>query len=85
MATYNKTSPQMTMFNTAVECQSCTPPTDPQYWVDTTIRLSGADANFGSTLYQSNHATNTPATTPDKGLTWKIANVTIPVVEPIED
>ena len=85
LATFNKTSPQMTMFNTAVECQSCTPPVDPQYWINTTIRLSGADTNFGNTIYQSNHASNTPVTTADGGITWKIANVTIPVVTPIAD
>lgn len=73
----------MTMFNTAVECQDCTPPVDPQYWVDTTITLSGADENFGDTPYQSNHATNTPLTTADGGITWTIDTVTIPVVAPI--
>ncbi|KAL1307020.1 hypothetical protein AAFC00_005647 [Neodothiora populina] len=84
MATFNKTSQTMTLFNTAVECQNgCTPPVDPQYWVDTTIILSEADEDFGSTLYQSNHATNTPVTTPDNGKTWKIANITIPVVPPV--
>ncbi|CAD0049525.1 unnamed protein product [Aureobasidium pullulans] len=84
-AEYNKTSPTMTMVNTAVECQSCTPPTDVQYWTDITIKLSGADKNFGSTLYQSNHATNTDPTTADNGKIWKIQNVTIPVVAPVAD
>ena len=83
-AEYNKTSPTMTMVNTAVECQSCTPPTDVQYWKDITIKLSGADKNFGSTLYQSNNATNTNPVTSD-GKIWKIQNVTIPVVPPLAD
>jgi hypothetical protein len=84
-AEYTKTSPTMTMVNTAVECQSCTPPTDVQYWKDITIKLSAADKNFGSTIYQSNNATNTPPVTRDSGKTWKIQNVTIPVVPPLAD
>ncbi|KAI4731976.1 hypothetical protein E4T49_00201 [Aureobasidium sp. EXF-10728] len=84
-AEYQKTSPTMTMVNTAVECQSCTPPTDVQYWKNITIKLSGADKNFGSTLYQSNNATNTKPFTNDNGKTWKIQNVTIPVVPPVAD
>ena len=75
----------MTMINTAVECAGCTPPVDVQYWTNITIRLSAADQNFGQTLYQSNHATNTPVTTPDNGKTWKIAKVTVPVVAPVSD
>lgn len=85
LATFNKTSDPMTMINTAVECQSCTPPVDPQYWTDITIRLSDKDENFADTLYQSNHASNTPVETSDGGKTWTIANVTIPVVTPIAD
>ncbi|KAI5276259.1 hypothetical protein E4T47_00939 [Aureobasidium subglaciale] len=84
-AEFNKTSPTMTMVNTAVECQSCTPPTDVQYWKDITIKLSGSDKNFGSTLYQSNHATNTEPFANDNGNIWKIQNVTIPVVAPVAD
>lgn len=84
-AEYNKTSPSMTMVNTAVECQSCTPPIDVQYWKDITIKLSGADKNFGSTLYQSNNATNTEPFTNDHGKIWRIQNVTIPVVPPVAD
>ncbi|CAD0092214.1 unnamed protein product, partial [Aureobasidium vineae] len=84
-AEYQKTSPTMTMVNTAVECQSCTPPTDVQYWKNITIKLSGADKNFGSTLYQSNNATNTKPFTNDNGKIWKIQNVTIPVVPPLAD
>ena len=83
MSEYKKKSPSMTMLNTAVECQSCTPPTDIQYWTDITIKLSGADKNFGSSLYAINQASNTDPTTSDSGKTWSIKNVTIPVVDPV--
>jgi hypothetical protein len=81
-AEFNKTSPTMTMVNTAVECQSCTPPTDIQYWRDITIKLSDMDKDFGGTVYQSNHATNTKPYTMDNGRLWKVQNITIPVVAP---
>lgn len=70
----------MTIINTAIECQDCTPAIDAQYWINTTIGLSAADPSFGATIYNETSASYTTPTTSDKGKTWVIANITNPVV-----
>lgn len=85
MSTFNKTSGPMTYFNTAVECQDCTAPVSAQYWIDTTIVLSAKDENLADTFYKEDKAISSQMTTADGGLTWTIANITIPVVAPITE
>lgn len=75
----------MTYFNTAVECQDCTAPVSTQYWMDTTITLSAKDDNLADTFYVEDKAVATKMTSADGGLTWTIANITIPVVAPIAE
>lgn len=75
----------MTYFNTAVECQDCTAPVSAQYWIDTTIVLSAKDENLADTFYKEDKAISSQMTTADGGLTWTIANITIPVVAPITE
>ncbi|KAK4540671.1 hypothetical protein LTR36_009002 [Oleoguttula mirabilis] len=86
LATFTKISDyDFVRINTAVECADCTAPISAQTWQNITIGLSGADAAFGKTIFQSNSATNTAPVTADKGKTWTIAKINVPVVTPIAD
>lgn len=74
LSTYQKTSGPMTLWNTAVELQDYngaepSGTIEPQYYVDTTIYLDGADEAYSAGLYTESGATTTDMTTSDGGKT----------------
>lgn len=75
LSTYTKVSKQQsTLWNTAVEIQDFngvegTGTVEPQYYVNTTIVLKAADANYGSTIYGEYGGEYTTPTTSDGGKT----------------
>ncbi|KAK2616059.1 hypothetical protein N8I77_002770 [Diaporthe amygdali] len=85
LATYQKTSGAMTLWNTAIEIQDSngndpTGTTEPQYYVNTTITLAEADKSYSSGIYSQNGATYTDMTTTDDGKTWFIEKITVPAM-----
>ncbi|RDW87848.1 hypothetical protein BP5796_03542 [Coleophoma crateriformis] len=77
MSTYSKISGPMTNWNSAVECQQCTPTISKQTYVNTTIVLKDADLTFKNTLYTTDGITYSGFDTPDNGKTWNIALITV--------
>ncbi|KAL1857553.1 hypothetical protein Daus18300_010311 [Diaporthe australafricana] len=86
LATYQKTSGAMKLWNTAIEKQDASGndpsgTTEPQYYVNTTITLAAADKSYSAGIYGQNGATYTDMTTTDDGKTWFIEKITIPAME----
>jgi hypothetical protein len=82
LATYQKTSNAMSLWNTAVEIQdfegtAATALTDDQVYVNTTIRLDPADATYGEKIYAQYGATFTKPTTSDGGKTVSVPLLTV--------
>ncbi|KAI3394982.1 hypothetical protein diail_2040 [Diaporthe ilicicola] len=85
LATYQKTSGAMKLWNTAIELQDYngndpSGTTEPQYYVNTTITLAEADNSYSSGIYVESGATHTDMTTIDGGKTWFIEKITIPAM-----
>ncbi|KAK9415735.1 hypothetical protein SUNI508_10213 [Seiridium unicorne] len=86
LSTYTKVSKQKsTLWNTAIEVQDYngvagSGTIEPQYYVNTTIVLKAADANYGSTIYAESGAEYTEPTTIDGGKTWTIEKITLPAM-----
>ncbi|KAF9872096.1 hypothetical protein CkaCkLH20_10433 [Colletotrichum karsti] len=86
LSTYTKVSKQKsTLWNTAIELQdsngvAASGTTEPQYYVNTTIVLAEADANFGSTIYGESGGSYTTPKTTDGGKTWTIEKITVPAM-----
>lgn len=74
LATYQKKSGPMNLWNTAVELQDYngvdpTGTIEPQYYVNTTITLASADESYGNSMYTEYGASTTDMTTSDGGIT----------------
>ncbi|ROW00700.1 hypothetical protein VSDG_03288 [Cytospora chrysosperma] len=86
LATYQKKSGPMNLWNTAIELQdnngvAASGTIEPQYYVNTTIYLDAADESYGTSMYTESGASSTDMTTTDGGKTWFIEKITIPAME----
>lgn len=82
LASYEKASGPMTLWNTAIEVQdrdgaAASGTVEPQYYVNTTITLAGADAAYSAGLYTQNGASSTDLTTSDGGKTVSSGYLTL--------
>lgn len=74
-------------WGTALECndndagEACTGTTEPQYYVNSTIVLEGADESFVDTLGVGRGVVYTDMETADGRNTWTIAKITIPAMQ----
>ncbi|PSR79069.1 hypothetical protein BD289DRAFT_108781 [Coniella lustricola] len=83
LSSYSKTSGAFSLWNTAVELQDYdgnapSGLTEDQYYVNTTITLEPADAQYGDNMYTEYGCTHTTPTTSDGGKTWFIEKITAP-------
>lgn len=79
MSNYTHDSGSMTGWGTGTECDDdCTGTIATQYYLNTTIELESADADFSSTLGVSGGTTYSGLTNEENGRIWKIANITVP-------
>jgi len=71
----------MVSWNTAVECQECTPTVSEQTYINTTIVLNTADNTVPDTVYLESGATYEGMKTTDSGKTWFIEKINIPAMD----
>ncbi|KAE9964628.1 hypothetical protein EG327_000829, partial [Venturia inaequalis] len=78
IANWEKSSGRPQRFQTALECQDqCAGIINAHAFMNTTIRLSEPDPNWGNTVKTSLTWTPEPLTTFDRGVTWQIPTINI--------
>lgn len=86
LSTFNKTSGSMLGWGTAIELDDYTAGVEavgtisPQYYINSTIILEAADPDFIDTLGAGEGVVHTDMLTADGGITWTIANISIPAM-----
>lgn len=85
LSTFNKTSGPMLGWGTAIELDdyngvAATGTVSKQSYINSTIILESADPTFIDTLGAGEGVVHTDMLTTDGGITWTIANITIPAM-----